>query len=268
MAVLPTRGVRSVFRRVAILLLALLAGSLASGADAQTRVRVTEPEEPPSAAILSEDWLLSPPPLREDEGIGLAPLAAGKANWRDTLFLGSLGGIEAEILRGSNFAAGISARSQRPHHRFNLGRDDSTLEFGAFGELFFDDWKIVARVGQDLSDAGGGFVADLGLRWASQISDNWRVELGSEISWASDQYVNRLYGVGPGRAAESGLRLYDAAPGLKDLTLSGSVTYSISENWTVGGIIGAQRLMGSAADSPLVKDENEYFGGFSLDYRF
>ena len=267
MAEAAGRGVRSVFRRVAILLLALPAGFLASGADAQTRIRVTEPEEPP-AAVISEDWLLSPPPLREDDGVGFAPLPAGKASWRDTLFLGSLGGIEAEILRGSNFAAGISARSQRPHHRLELGRDDSTLEFGAFGELFFDDWKIVARVGQDLSDTGGGFVADLGLRWASQISDSWRVELGSEISWASDQYTNRFYGVGPRRASEAGLRLYDAAPGLKDLTFSGSVTYSISDNWTIGGIVGAQRLMGSAADSPLVKDENEYFGGFSLDYRF
>lgn len=255
-------------RRAPLLLLPFLIGLWAPQADAQMRLRLSGQEDGATTALGMGDMLLSAPPVREDDDFGFTPSPFGATTWRDSLFLGSLGGIEAEILRGSNYAAGLSTRSDHPRDRFNLNGDDSTLEFGAFGELFFDDWKIVARVGQDVSDEGGGFVADLGIRWASQVSENWRVELGSGISWASDDYINRFYGVTPRQAAGSGLRLYDASPGLKDVTVSGSVTYSISENWTVGGMIGAQRLMGAAAASPLVKDENEYFGGLSLGYRF
>jgi outer membrane scaffolding protein for murein synthesis (MipA/OmpV family) len=142
------------------------------------------------------------------------------------------------------------------------------MELNAFGEFFIDEWSIIGRVGQDVSEDGGGFVADLGIRWASQVSETVRVEVGSGLSWASASYLDRFFGVGPRESASSGLRLYDATPGLKDVSISGSVSYSLTDNWTIGGLVGAQRLLGPAASSPVVKDENEFFGGLSLDYRF
>ncbi len=256
--------------RAAILLIPLLVGLGAAPADAQTRIRISEPGtgDVVTSSLGSGDLLFSPRPLESDEGFAFTPAPPQGSSLRDSLFLGSIGGIEAELLRGSNFAAGVSSRSERLHHRLDLGGIDSTLEFGAFGEIFFDDWSIIGRVGQDFSNNGGGFVADLGVKWASQISNRWRVELGSEISWGSGEYMGRAFGVDAREAAGTGLRLYDPSPGLKDVTVSGAVTYSVSENWTVGGLIGAQRLIGAAASSPLITDEEEFFGGISLDYRF
>ena len=261
---------RVVYR--AILLFPLLLGLWVPAVEAQTRVRLAAPDNEPSGSqigvSLGPDTLFSPPPLPEgDLSYAPAPLVSG-TSWQDRLMLGSIGGIEAEILRGSNFAAGLSARSERPGYRLKTGRDESTLEFGAFGEIFFDDWSIIGRVGQDVSQEGGGFVADLGVTWASQVAEGWRLQVGSGVSWASSGYIDRFFGVGGREAHGSGLRLYDPSPGLKDISISGSVTYSLTDSWTIGGMVGAQRLIGPVAASPLVKDENEFFGGLSLDYRF
>ena len=252
----------------ASLLVPLLIGLFAPAAEAQMRLR-SMPADAYSSAPMSSFDLLSAP-ARPDDGMSYSPspLLPG-TSWSESVFLGTAGGVDAEIVRGSNFAAGLTARSERPGYRFNMGRDEPTLEFGAFGEVFFDDWTIIGRVGQDVSQDGGGFVADLGVKWGSQVADRWRLEVGSGVSWASSSYTDRFFGVGNREASgSSGLRLYDPSPGLKDVTISGSVTYSVSESWTIGGLVGAQRLVGPVASSPLVKDENEFFGGFSLDYKF
>ena len=244
-----------------MLLSAALLGLWSHAADAQMRPL----DEPPETSL---DALISPAPSFGDT-ISSGPVSGSRTpTWQDSMMFGTIGGVEAEILRGPRFSAGLTARSERPGYRLNIGRDESTLEFGAFGALTFDDWSLIGRVGQDVSEDGGGFVADLGVRWASQISDRWSFAVGSGVSWGSGGYLDRFYGVSGRDSGGKGLRLYDPSPGLKDVTISGSVTYSLSESWTLGGLIGAQRLLGPAAASPLVKDENEFFGGLSLDYRF
>lgn len=250
--------------RRAIVVLPLVLGLWAPPADAQTRLRYGEPAETTS---LSRSMIVAPSLTDSDFSITPSQTSAG-GSWQDKVMLRSLGGIEAEIVRGSNYAAGVSARSERPGFWSNTGRDDPTMEVGAFGELFLDEWSLIARVGQDVSEDGGGFVADLGIRWASQIGDDFRVEVGSGVSWASAGYIERFYGGGSRDSGGPGLRLYDATQGLKDITISGSVSYSLTESWTIGGLVGAQRLLGAAASSQLTRDDNEFFGGLSLDYKF
>lgn len=189
----------------------------------------------------------------------------------DTLVLQSLPAFEAEIVRGSGFAAGVSART--PFDRRGLFRQSdrggSTADsgVGAYGSFSMEDLTLTARLGQEATDGTGGFVADLGLKWASQIMDNLTLVIGSEISWADENYFEGLYAT-DSRFSGSGLRLHDASPGLKDLTVSGSVTYSIGDNWTVGGLVGAQRFLGDSAASVTNGVESEYFGGLSLGVRF
>jgi len=190
----------------------------------------------------------------------------------DTLVLQSLPAFEAEIVRGSGFAAGVSAHT--PYDRHGLFRDSNLKGpapdsgMGAYGSFSLEDVTLTARLGQqEANDGTGGFVADLGLKWASQIMDNLTLVIGSEISWADEDYFQSLY-TNDRRFSGTGLRLRDASPGLKDLTVSGAVTYSIGDNWTVGGLVGAQRFLGNPAVSTTNGDDSEYFGGLSLGVRF
>ena len=188
----------------------------------------------------------------------------------DGLFLQGLDGIGATILESDGFRLGLRTRGDvRPSTdgSTSLAGDD-VIDIGAFGAFTFDEWTLSASLGQGLQEESGGFAGDLGLKWATQFADGWRVEVGPVFSWASDDYLDGLSGFTPRRVPGRGLQLYDPIPGSRELTFSGAVEYSISDSWTVGGMIGAQRMVGGSVDNPTDEEVNEFFGGVSLGIRF
>lgn len=188
----------------------------------------------------------------------------------DGLFLQGLDGIGATIVERDGFRLGLRTRGDvraAPDGSTSLAGDDM-VDIGAFGAFTFDEWTLSASLGQGLLEESGGFAGDFGLKWATQFAEGWRVEVGPVFSWASDDYLDGLSGFTPRRIPGRGLQLYDPTPGSRELTFSGAVEYSISDSWTVGGMIGAQRMVGSSIDSPADEEVNEFFGGVSLGIRF
>lgn len=188
----------------------------------------------------------------------------------DGLFLKGTDGIGATILRSDDFSFGLRTRGVPRQDLDGSGtmQGEDLLDIGAFGAFSFDDWTVSASVGQGLGDRSGGFAGDLGLKWATRFAERWKVEVGPEYSWASDDYVAGLADFTPRHIPGRGLQLHDPAPGAHELTFSGAVEYSISDSWTVGGMVGAQRMMGDTVDRPSDGDVNEFFGGVSLGIRF
>ena len=67
------------------------------------------------------------------------------------------------------------------------------------------------------------------------------------------------------------MRRYQPEGGVKDIGLTLDLDYSLTENWIVTSRAGYKRLLGDAADSPLVEDRgsaNQFSVGLSLGYRF
>ena len=188
----------------------------------------------------------------------------------DRLFLRGPEGVGATVLRSDGFRLGLRTRGD-VRGELNGSRSlagDDMLDVGAFGAFTFDEWTLSASLGQGLGERSGGFAGDLGLKWAAQVADGWKVQVGPEFSWASDEYVTGLSGFTPRRIPGRGLQLYDPTSGSQELTFSGTVEYSISDSWTVGGMVGAQRMVGDSVDRPADEDVNEFFGGVSLGIRF
>ena len=53
--------------------------------------------------------------------------------------------------------------------------------------------------------------------------------------------------------------------------MSVGVDYALSDNWAITGQVGYARLLGDAADSPIVDDEgsaNAFSAGIFVGYRF
>lgn len=186
------------------------------------------------------------------------------------LFLQGPEGIGATIFRSDDFRFGVRTRGDVRRNQSGSAtlQGDDLLDIGAFGALTFDEWTVSASVGQGLGERSGGFAGDLGLKWATRFDDRWKIELGPEVSWASGDYVTGLADFTPRHIPGRGLQLYDPAPGAHEVTFSGSVEYSISDSWTVGGMLGAQRMMGDSVDRPSDEEINEFFGGVSLGIRF
>ena len=64
---------------------------------------------------------------------------------------------------------------------------------------------------------------------------------------------------------------YDADEGFKDVGLNFRVTYKPWQNWGLMGLASYKRMVGDAADSPVVEDEgneNQFTGGVLVFYKF
>jgi MipA family protein len=124
-----------------------------------------------------------------------------------------------------------------------------------------------------LADAlhGNGYTLTPRLRFRTPVSDSLLFEASAEGTYASGDYMENFFGVTPGDARRSDLHPYDANSGFKDVAFSASLTYSLTEHWAVTGLGSYERLLGDAADSPIVNhrgSEDQGIGALLLSYRF
>jgi MipA family protein len=96
------------------------------------------------------------------------------------------------------------------------------------------------------------------------------VKLTSTIgaNYASDDYMNSFFGVNAWQAKASGLPVYQPSAGFKDVHIGATGTIDLNDRWTLMLIGRYARLIGDAADSPLIETENQFYGGAALTYKF
>src|SRR3546814_477694 len=125
-----------------------------------------------------------------------------------------------------------------------------------FANLKLD--KLSFTVGATKAVAGGtrGVVADASLSYALPLSDRMTVIPTVGTSWANGKHMNRYFGIDAGEALASGLPLYRAGSGFKDVSGLVTASYRLDAHWSLGATGGVTRLLGDAADSPL----NEQIG--------
>ena len=212
------------------------------------------------------------------------PLWFGRAERDDNLSVAVRGTtLNANLVPDSIFRAG-------PVLNYRFGRDDvendqvddlqdvdGTFEVGAFAgvELDVAGGPAVWGVGlEGLQGPGGGhsgFLATFELFYRTPLGDRWSLGLTGASTWASEDYMEAFFGIDADDSARSGLDTFDADSGFKDVGLTADLNFRVDENWGVGLIAGYARLLGDAADSPVVDDvgdANQFFGGLFGSYRF
>lgn len=197
-------------------------------------------------------------------------------------------GLRADLLspatRGQ-FIGGIDARYQ-------FGRDsdvdsvavaalpeiDNTIELGGFlGYRFFglagrrDSLTVSVDALFDVAGAHDGFALQPGVTYSAPVSERLRANISLNAEYGSENFMETYFDVTPEGAAASGLPVYGAEEGFYQLGSSLGFTYSLTDRWGVFGLVSYRRLIGDAADSPIVAiegDENQFLGGLSLSYQF
>ena len=61
---------------------------------------------------------------------------------------------------------------------------------------------------------------------------------------------------------------YDAESEVKDVYIGLNADVPLTDVWSLKLTGQYSRLLGDAADSPIVETENQFFGGLGLTYRF
>jgi MipA family protein len=117
-------------------------------------------------------------------------------------------------------------------------------------------------------DDSDGYQIRFGAQVERQISD--RVMLTGRVgaTYADQNYMQTYFGVSDGQSLNSGLGAYDADAGFKDVNVQVGIKADLDDRWSAQVIARYSRLIGDAADSPVVESEDQFTGLVGLSYKF
>jgi len=179
--------------------------------------------------------------------------------------------------RGDNYRVGAlvgreSGRDEDDNDNLEgLGDVDSGWSAGLFGRYDITERvRLQAEGRQEFAGGHSGLVVDAGAEVTLPFnSPLLRAYAG--VTYASSDYMEEFFSISNKQSAASGKPTFDADAGIKNVTLSLSAGYDITDNWVIGAIIRYDRLVGDAEDSPIVDDggsRDQFTGGVSLAYQF
>lgn len=145
-----------------------------------------------------------------------------------------------------------------------------TLEAGAYVEYWpteFMRGRVDVRYGfHGHEGVVADFAADGFMRFAQ-----WTFSAGPRMRLASSNYQQAYFSVNAAESLRSGLDDYSANAGLNSLGLAGAATFQFNPQWALTGYVRYDRLVGDAADSPIVRQTgsaNQWIIGAIVGYSF
>ncbi len=165
-------------------------------------------------------------------------------------------GFEAGPLTGWRFDRDESESSTLN----GLGDIDGGLVLGGYAAYHFGVFTpFVSYSNQVTGDDTGGL-----LRFGAEapLTIIGGVKMIGQVgaTWADDDYMDAFF---------SDPRVgYVAESGVKDVYFGLNADVPLSDRWNLKLIGQYSRLVGDAADSPIVESENQFFGGLGLTYKF
>ncbi|WP_300303134.1 MipA/OmpV family protein [Ferrovibrio sp.] len=244
---------------------------------------------PQSPADGKKDWDIRlgagaffQPDYEGSDDYEVAPLPLVSISYKDLVFLrGPSLGVNAFTWQGPRPTDKLQVG---PLIRYQMGRDqddsddlrgmgniDSGAELGLFLNYSTGPWSAGVTVFQDVSGAHDGLTAKFAGGYRHSFGPKLRARAELSTTWANDDYTETFFGVSALQAQRSGMRRYQAEGGVKDVGLTFDLDYSLTEHWGLTGRLGYKRLLGDAADSPLVEDRgspDQLMTGLFLSYKF
>ncbi len=174
----------------------------------------------------------------------------------------SLDGAEAFLPLGENVAVGVGLS-------YDGGRDEDDNEaldgLGDIDDSFIgsisaiaalDETQVSLTFAHSLGGDVEGYTIDLTVGHEIEvIEDRFDLEFEAGITWASQDYLDIYFGIDADQAAASGLDETDVDAGVKNAALGVTGNYFLTDWIALGLGVEYQRLLGDAADSPIVEVE-------------
>jgi MipA family protein len=148
---------------------------------------------------------------------------------------------------------------------------DFTIETGLFAEFYPVDWLRLRGAVRYGFIGHEGIVGDLGADAIWQPAPAWTFAAGPRVSYGDDGFTSAYFDVSPAESLASGLQANDADGGFTSFGLAASTSYRFDNGVAITGFAAYSRLVGDAADAPLVRQrgsEDQFRIGTSLTYSF
>ena len=180
-----------------------------------------------------------------------------------------------KLVSDKGFSAGPVANLQSGRKNKDVGapvgKVPTTIELGMFAQYEVTD-SIRLR-GEVLKGIGGhkGIVASLGVDQIWRDGDRYTFSIGPRLLLSDGRYQRAWYGVDDEAALATGLPRYRPSAGVHAIAATSGMTYQLTKSFGLFGYARAERLVGDAAKSPIVREfgsRNQLSGGLGLTYTF
>jgi MipA family protein len=150
-----------------------------------------------------------------------------------------------------------------------LGDVDGGVVAGAFVGYHFGPVLFDVSFHNTFGD-DGGYLVRFGAEWERPIRERTILTARIGATYADDQYMENYFGISAAQSARSvaGLPAFDADAGFKDVYVELGLKADIDERWSARTTLRYSRLIGDAADSPVVESEDQFQALIGFSYKF
>jgi outer membrane scaffolding protein for murein synthesis (MipA/OmpV family) len=198
--------------------------------------------------------------------------------YKDLAFLSAGEGIGVNVLRGANYRAGVAigydmgriAHDDLEHLK-GLGDVGTSATVKLFGSYVISKALPLVFRGDLRQYTGGasGLQGDLDIYMPLPGSSEHIVMFaGPSLTFADRAHLQTLFGVNPNQALASGYENYSAHGGLESAGFGFTANWMMSRHWLLVADLAANRLLGSAADSPITQTRVQGVAVLALAYKW
>jgi len=198
--------------------------------------------------------------------------------YKDIFFVSSGEGIGANLFSFRHISVGAAVTydlGRSPHidgeALTGMGTIHPAPELKIFATtVLTESFPLTLRVdARKQFGASYGYVGDIGAYMpmpGSSAKFSWFV--GPTVTLATTQYMNTYFGVSHTQSAATKYRYFKAHGGFKSAGLGISSNYFVTPHFIVSVDGAFNRLLGSAADSPITQTKYEAVGSIAITYKF
>jgi outer membrane scaffolding protein for murein synthesis (MipA/OmpV family) len=131
-----------------------------------------------------------------------------------------------------------------------------------------DHWSFGLSLSQDILGKGGGATASADIGYGDRLTASTTWSVGVGVSAANALNMRSYFGIDATTAAQTGRAPYEPSAGLRDVHTGLGTATRVSRHWVGFATVGAVRLLGGAADSPLTFRRTQTAAAVGLAYRW
>ena len=179
------------------------------------------------------------------------------------------------VVSSGGFSAGPAANLARKRKESDvgaaIGKVSTTIEAGAFAS--YQVAESIHLRAELLKGLGGhkGVVGQVGADGVWRDGDHYVFSVGPRLLFSNARYQRAYFEVTPAAALATGLPEYRPGGGIHGVAVASGVDYQFTPRIGLFGFARYERLVGDAADSPIVRElgsRNQLSGGLGLNYTF
>jgi MipA family protein len=195
--------------------------------------------------------------------------------WANGWFAGVSNGVgynfstSPSMQYGLRVTADLGRKASRSDALRGMGDIDASAELGGFFNVALTSgFSLTTSLRYGAGNNNKGLVADLGAVYSTEFAPQWRLSVGAALTAVNAEYMQSYFGVSAVQAAASGYRGFTPKAGIRDVRSNVALSYQLSREISLTGVLGTVTLVGDVADSPLTRKKSSVNGFAALTYAF